>query len=59
MKYYFNKLKMNGFIKRVESNQNGHWELLVEEQEDENTGLSIQIAKTNIKISNITVELLY
>ncbi len=34
VKYYFNKLKKNGFIKRVGSSQTGHWELLIEEQED-------------------------
>ncbi|WP_296558151.1 winged helix-turn-helix domain-containing protein [uncultured Acetobacterium sp.] len=37
VKYYFNKLKKNGFIKRVGSSQTGHWELLVEELEEENT----------------------
>lgn len=33
-KYYFKKLKRKGLIKRVGSSQTGHWELLVEEQED-------------------------
>lgn len=37
VKYYFNKLKTNGLIKRVGSSQTGHWELLVEEQEEANT----------------------
>ena len=37
VKYYFNKLKKNGLIKRVGSSQTGHWELLVEEQAEENT----------------------
>ncbi len=37
VKCYFNKFKTNGFIKRVGSNQTGHWELLVKELEEENS----------------------
>ena len=31
VKYYLNKLKRKGIIKRVGTSQNGHWEIVVEE----------------------------
>jgi predicted HTH transcriptional regulator len=48
VKYYFNKLKTNGFIKRVGSSQTGYWELLLEELEEleeENIWIVKQVAK--------------
>ncbi len=36
VKYYLNKLKRKGIIKRVGTSQNGHWEVVVEESKWQN-----------------------